>query len=182
MTRQFLDTIPVRASLVAARDVGALEEIASFNYDEQFAQLAKVIVAEVKDESVAQSATQSAANATGDFISGGLLQIFDAVTQYQRDHDGVLPPLQTLAQAKTALKPYLKNDAPWLQMSAASLHPNPLLSGRKLAHVAPYASSMALFYTDPLPDGNRWVLLLDGSALQVSQSPWSLIKKASRLP
>ena len=131
LTREFLGTIPVRASLVSSRDVGALEEIAPFNFETQFAALSDVIRTEM-DRTQPPSATAAPAvrapasaprtGAPAGDVTGKLGAISRGVTQYQLDHDGVLPPLETLAVAKTALKPYLKNgDVLWMENTGSDV-------------------------------------------------------------
>ena len=177
----FLDTVPVRASLLNTRNISAMEDVASFDFDKQFASFSELVNTELR-RSEAMQQKQIAAAKSDPAIAGNLKQIFLSIEQYIYDYDEKLPPLKDLATARKAIDPYLNNKSAWMDDLKIQLHPNALLSEKPLAHLKPYASSMILFYSDADANGERWVLRLDGQARQISGAQWPQLKKAARIP
>ena len=86
------------------------------------------------------------------------------------------------AQAKAALSPYTKNLTVWNRADTGEAYlPNPMLSGRKPAHISNPDEFIAFYEANPTPDGTRGVVFLDGSVKRVPQSDWARAKQASKL-
>lgn len=181
IVRDFLATVPVRASLLNTRNISAMEDVASFDFDKQFAGFSEVVNKEFR-RSEAQQQKRIAEAKSDPVIAGNLKQLFAGIEQYSQDYDEKLPPLRDLATARKAIDPYVNNKSAWMDDLKIKLYPNALLSGKPLAHLKPYASSMILFYSDADAQGERWVLRLDGQVRQVSGAQWPQLKKAARIP
>lgn len=181
IVRNFLDTIPVRASLLNTRNISAMEDVAAFDFDKQFASFAELVNTEIR-RSEATRQQQITATKSDPAIENNLKQLFAATQQYIYDYEDKLPPLQDWATMRKAIEPYVKDKSAWMDSLKIKLHPNALLSGKPLAHLKPYASSMILFYSDADAKGERWVLRLDGQVRQVSAAQWPQLKNAARIP
>jgi prepilin-type processing-associated H-X9-DG protein len=101
---------------------------------------------------------------------------------YTQDYDNVLPPMKDAATVKKALLPYVKNDAVFAHPGTKEPYaPNPILSGRKMAHIANSVEMVALYEATPAPDGKRGVVFVDGHAKRVQEEEWARLKRASKL-
>ena len=181
LVREFLDTVPVRASLLNTRNISAMEDVTTFNFDIQFASFTELFNAEMKrSEELHNKSVAAASGAPA--IESNLKQLFEGVNQYTQDYDEKLPPLQDLASTRKAIDPYVRNKEIWMDSLKITLHPNALLSGKPLAHLKPYASSMVLFYSDADAQGERWILRLDGEVRRINAAQWPQLKIASRIP
>ena len=76
-----------------------------------------------------------------------------AVMMYAQDFKQTLPPLKTIERAKAALSPYVRDEDIFTQPDTKQPYKtNPILSGKKMAHISD-AADMILFYeAKPAPD------------------------------
>ena len=175
MLRQFLDTVPLRASLVSVDTIGSLQDVQTFDYERAFAAFQQTglgaLKADVRDRDQRRMANS---RVSLNMLAAGL-------KQYALDYDETLPSLDNWSVAEKALQPYVKGKIE-LAQPGQKLFSNPLLSKKKMAHLAPYKDKFVVFYSGPDADANRWVVMLNGDVNLVSDSDWSQLKKASRLP
>ncbi len=112
-----------------------------------------------------------------------LKQLGIALRAYTEEHDGLLPPMGTPAQAKTALAPLAGSAPVWTRADTSEAYrPNPMLSGRKTAHISNPDEFVAFYEMNPAPDGTRGVVFLSGTVRRLTQAEWPRYKKASKLP
>ncbi len=226
----FLNTIPLRASLVNTRHITAMEAIEPFDFQTRFNTLSREVSAAIQhlnDSNSGQAGTPrnvpgssegsspgsstitppyqipsrprdwangSSANGSGGSprtpdeaprvvplpeavaqaaASEPLRRLFSAVQRYRADHNDMLPPLEDLAQAQAALSSYLSGSDSWRDpVSGRFFLPNARLSGRRMVHLKPFASSLILFYSEPDTKGQRSVMRLDGIVRRVSPTEW----------
>ena len=175
LMREFLDTVPLRASLVSVDTIGSLENVQSFDYERAFTAFGS----DAREQYKADIQSHLQGRAASSRVSLQLLA--QGLNQYMQDYDETLPPLDSWEVANKTLQPYIKSPIT-LAQPEQQIHTNPLLSGKKLAHLQPYAQSLLVFYSDPDPSGNRWLVFLDGKIEEVAATRWPQLKKASRLP
>ena len=173
--REFLDTVPLRASLISVDTIGSLENVQSFDYDRVFAAFGTDIREKYKAD-IERHRQTGAAN-----VPYSLNLLAQGFNQYLLDYDDTLPPLETWAVADQALQPYIKSKIE-LTQTGQQIYTNPLLSKKKMAHLAPYKNTLIVFYSSPDKQNNRWVVMLDGEVKSVGANEWPQMKKASRLP
>ena len=173
--REFLDTVPLRASLVSVETIGSLENVQSFDYDRAFAAFGSDIREKYKAD-IEKHVQQRAAISP---VSLGMLA--QGFKNYLLDYDDTLPPMETWDVANQALQPYIKSEIT-LAQSGQQIYSNPLLSKKKLAHLAPFQNAFVVFYTSPDDQNNRWIVMLDGEVKSVNANQWLQVKQASRLP
>ncbi len=175
LAREFLDTVPLRASLINVGKISAINDVEKFDYDATFAAFGREVRERegASDRQRAQNRAQSSRTSLQSLKQG-----FD---QYILDYDEVLPPLANWEGANKALQPYIKSEIKLAQPNQ-KIYTNPLLSFKKLAHLQPYAQSLIVFYSDPDQSGNRWAVFLDGNVEEIDTARWPQIKKAARLP
>ncbi|MGI4787982.1 MAG: hypothetical protein ACRYFS_03930 [Janthinobacterium lividum] len=112
-----------------------------------------------------------------------LHQIGVAVVQYTQDHNEVLPPMKSVAEADDALHPYI-NDVKIFEnpITHQRYQTNTSLVHRNLASVEE-AGAMVIYYeTSSDADGKRAVLFLDGHVERVTEADWQRLKTASHVP
>jgi hypothetical protein len=206
LLRDFLDTVPVRSSLLPTRTVRGFESIEEFRFEDRFARLSTLIEPEFRRSQPRGNAAPGTSpspgtssglapapvpprprpaprpaprvvpvpDAVAEVASGApLKQLFAAVQRFRADNGDVLPNLSDLPQAQAALSPYVRNAESWRDpVSGKLVRPNARLSGRRMAHLKPFASSLILFYSEPDPSGKRSVLRLDGVVRRVSPEEW----------
>ena len=101
---------------------------------------------------------------------------------YVQDYDEVLPPMQTPAKTQELLQPYLKNTEIFRNAETGEpFIPNPVLSGKKYAHIANPASFVMYYEASPAPDGTRGVAFLDASVKRIREEDWPRIARASKI-
>ena len=176
MARSFLATIPVRASLLNTRNISAMKDVETFDFESQFRKLSTDLSAE-REKSIARREKSHDTS-----IENNLKQIFYGAMLYSQNNDEKLPPMNDLPTARQAIVSYGRDKSVWMDDLKITLHPNALLSGKPLAHLKPYASSMVLFYSDADAKGERWILRLDGQVRRVSAAQWPQLKIAARIP
>ena len=131
---------------------------------------------------VAGAAGEAGGGASGGTSESNLKQIGTALLMYVQDYDEVLPPMTSAAQLSKVLQPYCKNTAIFTQPGAEKPYqPNPILSKKKLVHIASPATMVSLYEIVPASDGSRWAVFLDGHVAKVTESDWPNVKKASKI-
>lgn len=131
-------------------------------------------------DTVAPPATSDAFNQNLSLLF--LRKIGEAMTAYSSANLDVLPPLDNAVEARRNLEPFAENGAIFLQPgSRAPFRFNPILSGRKRAHLRGKSFFVIAYEGDAAPDGSRAVLRLNGSVLRVSDKMWRKMKDASKI-
>jgi len=126
--------------------------------------------------------TDATASATEAALSS-LMKLAFVIDWYTLDHNEKLPPMQGPDALKKALSPYLEDESVLVQPEThESYRPNPVLSGKKKAHIKYPDQMIMLYQPSPDSDGRRWVLFLDGHFDQVTAAQWEHFKKLSKLP
>jgi len=207
VTRDFLSTIPLRASLVNTRHVAVMEAIEPFDFQARMSAFDRTIEDEISKSRPRQPSTTITPparvpnNQAPPSTSGGsaeprvvpvpdavaqqastepLRRLFAAVQRYRADNGDVLPPMEDLAQVQAALSIYLTGGEAWRDpVSGRFFLPNARLSGRRMVHLKPFAQSLILFYSEADPSRQRMVLRLDGIIRRVSASEWDKLTGTS---
>ncbi len=105
-----------------------------------------------------------------------------AVAMYSQDYDETMPPLATPGTARRALEPYVKSTAVFTQPGVdRPYRTNPLLSGRKMAHISNPAEMIVFFEAEPAPDGTIGAVYMDGHARRLPWYEWPMACRKSRL-
>lgn len=106
-----------------------------------------------------------------------------ALIMYAQDYGDTLPPMKSVAAAKKALLPYVKDAAVFAHPTTRELYqPNPTLSGKKLAHIPAPADMVAFYEARPAADGTRGVLYCDSHYGRVYEEEWPRLRQASGIP
>ena len=177
VVRQFLDTVPIRASLISTSEIASLRDIEPFSFERAFTALQN----DVRQKEMARISQTQIVQSVEPEPRLSLQMLAQGFEQYIRDYDGVLPPLDNWAVANQALQPYIKSEIK-MEQPQRKIHPNSLLSRKKMVHLASYARSLVAFYSDADENGQRWIVFLDGNIEETSATEWARIKKASRVP
>lgn len=153
-------------ALLNLRTVTTISEIRPFNLEQEIAG---------SEGATKEEATTESLN--------NLKQLALALLMCANDYDEVLPQLTDAAAVKKTLLPYVKSESLFINpVTKQPYLPNPILSGKKLAHIT-NPRAMVLFFEDsPAPDGTRGVAFLDGHAKRVPEAEWEALKKASKIP
>lgn len=175
----FVQERPIDLALLNLSMVGRVSDIRPFRFQDQMTFFNTRIKNQfAKDnERMIESRNSSSVH--------NMKQLGRALQQYITDNNEVLPSLETTAAAKKALMPYAKTELVFFYPNQASqlYRPNPTLSGRKMAHLENYKTTLVAFYeAAPASDGTRAVLFLDGRIKRINESEWPQLKKASRIP
>lgn len=164
---------PLFLSLLNLRTLGTLSDIQPFLLEDELKSSAPA----------AGTGLGEAAGDTGQPSLSNLTQIGLAMTQYTQDNDEYLPSMQSAANAKKALLPYVHSHDVFQQpQTHAPYLPNTSLSGRSLASFENPATMVIYYEARPGPDGMRAVLFLDGHAKLIRESEWPALKAASHVP
>jgi hypothetical protein len=111
-----------------------------------------------------------------------LKRLGGALLAYAKANNGLLPPMGTPAQAKAALTSLAGSVPIWVRADTGEAYrPNPMLSGRKMAHISNPDEFVAFYEVNTAPDGTRGVVFLDGTAKRLTSADWPRYKKASKL-
>ncbi|RYG60747.1 hypothetical protein EON80_24470 [bacterium] len=93
-----------------------------------------------------------------------------------------MPPLNTAFAARKDLEPYSENKAIFTQPGTDNpFKYNPILSGRKRAHLKGKGYFVLAYEGDAASDGSRGVLRYNGSVVRVSDAVWLKMKEASMI-
>ncbi|HEX8834024.1 MAG TPA: hypothetical protein VF719_07470 [Abditibacteriaceae bacterium] len=124
---------------------------------------------------------------TSDAFNQNLSLVFlrkmgEAFTAYSTANLQVLPPLDNATVARQNLEPFAENGAIFLQPgSRAPFRFNPILSGRKRAHLKGKGYFVLAYEGEAASDGSRAVLRLNGSVLRADEKLWRKLKEASKI-
>jgi len=168
----------VGISLLNLRAVTSIDDIRAFDLKQEIAESEKLAT------EAAEAGTGVESEASGEAGSlSNLKQMALAVVMYAQDYDEVLPPLKTLGEAEEALSPYVRDESIFAQPDTdVPYKTNPVLSGKKMAHIT-NAADMILFYeAKPADDGTRGAAFLDGHAKRLTADEWERYKKISKIP
>lgn len=111
-----------------------------------------------------------------------LRKIGEALRAYSDANLATLPPLDTAFEARQNLQPFAENPAIFLQPGAAvPFKFNPILSGRKRAHLRGKNGFVIAYEGQAASDGSRAILRLSGQVSRVSNESWQKIKEASKI-
>jgi hypothetical protein len=161
-------------SLVNLRTSGSLNDIRPFDMQQEIAE------SETAPKGLFEAATEKATETAS---VSNLKQMGLALMMYVQDYDEVFPPMKDPATVKKLLMPYVKNESVFVDpISKKPYQPNPILSRKKMAHIASPASFVAIYETEPAADGTRGVCFLDGRVKRVPESEWPQLKRASKIP
>lgn len=176
MLTGFMRQRPLDLSLINLKTVSNLSDIRPFDIETQSAALKTLIARVTKEMEPMQAAARGASSLSN------LKQIGLGLAQYASDHDEVLPPMTSAATAKKVLMPYVKNAALFVQPGANTPYlSNPILSKKKLAHIADTSRMIAFYEAKPAADGLRAVVFLDGHARRLNEKEWQLFKRGSKI-
>ncbi|HEX9997383.1 MAG TPA: hypothetical protein VGB45_09590 [Abditibacterium sp.] len=111
-----------------------------------------------------------------------LRKIAEALRAFSDANLATLPPLDTAFEARQNLEPFAENAAIFTQPGAdVPFKWNPILSGRKRAHLKGKNSFVIAYEGEAAPDGSRGILRLGGQVSRVSESVWQKLKEASKI-
>ncbi len=109
-------------------------------------------------------------------------KIGEALTAYSEANLATLPPMDTAFEARQNLDDFAENAAIFTQPGAnVPFKFNPLLSGRKRAHLRGKSSLVIAYESEAAPDGSRAILRLSGQTARVSDKNWEKLKAASQI-
>ncbi len=199
---------PLELSLINVKLLGELSGVRAFNAELQSGSL-RALMQKIGAEENARNPSASAPTATpvvppktpGAVVTpvpkpaanvaarnaasqSNLKQLGATLKAYVEDHDNVLPPMGTPAQAKGALSNYAigRGINIWQRADTGEAYlPNPMLSGRKIGHISNPQEFVAFYEANPAPDGTRGVAFLNGDVKRLTQTEWPRAKKASKL-
>ena len=165
-------------SLLNLRAVTSIDDIRPFDLKQEIAESDKLAT----EAAEAGAGVESEASGEAGSLSN-LKQMALAVLMYAQDYDEALPPLKTIQAAQEALSPYVRDESIFTQPDTdVPYKTNPVLSGKKMAHIT-NAADMILFYeAKPADDGTRGAAFLDGHAKRLSADEWERYKKISKIP
>lgn len=107
-----------------------------------------------------------------------LRQIGLAMQMYGMDH-GKVPPMGSLGFVKTALRPYLRNDALFTSPRGGPYRFNALLSEAEFSSVR--STDVVAYHPTPTTNGQVVVLFGDGRARMVGAVEWQQIRSRAKL-
>jgi hypothetical protein len=111
-----------------------------------------------------------------------LRKLNTALTAYSNAYLSTMPVLETAFAARQALEPFAENPAIFTQPGTNQpFKANPLLSGRKRAHLKGKGYVVVFYEGVPAPDGSRAVLYYNGRVQRVSAKQWEKVKANSKL-
>ena len=143
IVRDFLDTVPVRSSLLNTRRIAGFDSIEEFSFGERFARFSARVEPEFRRSQPGASTRRVPVPPVPKPRSGGtpgleqpvpqiapqaipvpdavaqaastepLRRLFAAVQRYRADNADVLPPMEDLAQVQAALSIYLTQGESW---------------------------------------------------------------------
>lgn len=106
-----------------------------------------------------------------------------ALLQYARNNNETLPPMRSIAEMQTSLRPYVSDARTFLDpISHHPYAPNPSLSRVKLLSIVAPGVQVAFYQPKPSPNGSRWVCNVDGHTQHLSRRYWLQVKAASSIP
>lgn len=109
-----------------------------------------------------------------------LRKLNTALTSYSGNYLSTMPVLETAFAARQALEPFAENPAIFTQPGTnQSFKVNPLLSGRKRAHLKGKGYVVVYYEGVPAPDGSRAVLYYNGRVQRLSAKMWEKAKANS---
>jgi hypothetical protein len=165
-------------SLLNLRTVSSIDDIRPFDLKQEIAESEKAAT----EAEEAGAEVESGAGGEAGSLSN-LKQMALAVVMYAQDSDEVLPPLKTIDAAKEALSPYVRDESIFTQPDTDQPYKtNPVLSGKKLAHITDRADMILFYEAKPAEDGTRGASFLDGHAKRLSADEWERYKKISKIP
>ena len=163
----------VSLSLLNLRTSGSLKGIRPFNLQQEIGGSAKT----------AEATAEAAVVARNSSSLSNLKQLGLGMMMYAQDYDEVLPPMKDAATMKKSLMPYVKSEQIFISpITKDAYRPNPILSGKKLAHIANPAAMVSIYEASPAPDGTRGVAFVDGHAKRIKEAEWPRLKQASKIP
>lgn len=168
----------LRLSLINLREIVSFNDIAVFDLQEELAgaQQAQQAQQELFGEGAGEANSQEAASRSN------LKQLSLAMVMYSQDWDEMLPPLENPEKMKAALSPYVKAEVMFTNpITRRPYLTNPILSHKKLAHIAFPADTAVIYEDSAAPDGTIGAAFLDGSARRVNEEEWERIKRVSKI-
>jgi len=164
-------------SLINARTIGSINEIVPFDLEQEIQLSKERMLTETEDHP-----EEPVSFGRSDPSLMNLRQLATAVLMYAQDYDDVLPPMKTEAQAREALLPYIRNESVFVHpVTKKPYKPNPVLSGKKIKHIANPAGMVLFYESDPV-DELRGAAFLDGHAARLNSEEWDRRRKASKIP
>lgn len=188
----FFANRPLELSLVNVRNIGAIRDIKPFSQIAQTTQLRAILddAPATSPGSISAGATSLPAPAPPASTRGSayyaslartnLLRLGGALDLYARAHGGTLPPLQNFAVAHKALLPYAGRLAFTHPAPGAHFVFNPILSGRKIVHIA-QPRDMISAYEVPPSGAKRAVLFLNGTVRFLDAAQWRKYSRGSKI-
>ena len=111
-----------------------------------------------------------------------LRKIGEALSAYSSANLATLPPMDTAFEARQNLEPFAENAAIFTQPGTNTPFKfNPILSGRKRAHLGGKSSFVLAYESEADADGSRAILRLSGQVARVSDKVWQKVKEASKI-
>ena len=170
-------TAPIVLSLLNLGTIGSLNDIRPFDLAAETGTTPN----NASNSSQTSAASGNAA-ALAAIARTNLQQLAQALLLSNDDNEQVLPALDSAADLRSALLPYVKNEAAFVHPATGRpFLPNTTLSGKKVAHITNPSAMVALYEDAPSPDGTRLIALLDGRVKRIHEAEWAGVVRASKI-
>ncbi|PQV64393.1 hypothetical protein B1R32_10574 [Abditibacterium utsteinense] len=111
-----------------------------------------------------------------------LRKIGEAMSAFSAANLDTLPPMDTAFEARQNLESFSENAAIFIQPGTNSPFKfNPILSGRKRAHLRGKSLFIIAYEGEAASDGSRAILRLNGRVARVSDKMWQQLKESSKI-
>ncbi len=179
-TAQFMATIPkwmrerpLDLVLVNLKTVKIIDGAQPFDFE---AQVARVRLWADKNLAVAPPKPLPRRTQTDD-----LRELALSIALYAQDNDDTIPPLNDIASFKKAVATYIKSATLWRPQTKPFYTLNPILSGKKIAHISRPADMISIYETQADAKGAREVGFLDGSVRRLDETQWLKYQRGSKI-
>lgn len=104
-----------------------------------------------------------------------------SIVLYAQDNDDTIPPMNSVVAFKKAVTSYIKSPTLWRAETKPFYMLNPILSNKKMAHIATPRDMVTLYETQLSSDGLRGVAFLDGHNRRLNATEWLKYKRGSKI-
>jgi hypothetical protein len=106
-----------------------------------------------------------------------------ALAMYAEDHGGALPPMDKPDAFRKALDDYVESADMLKDPETKEYYGiNPSLSGKKVKQIENPSKTIVVYQAKPGKDGKRGVVFVDGTIRRLTETEWTELKAASKIP